>query len=185
METNLTLEGIRRKNPVHFKVVFNHYYEDLVQFANGYLFDIASSEDVVQEVFLLLWESAKVIHIKKSLKAYLYAMVRNKCLNQLKSLKITDYSNYIDLNTSMKTVASAETMPMDNKNVVYDRALQIIETMPVGMQQIFEMKFLSNYKYKEIADELGISVNTVKTQLKRAKFKINKLVTLIILLLSF
>lgn len=185
MDTNLSLEGIRRRSPIHFKKVFNHFYEELVVYANGYLFDMASSEDVVQEVFLHIWENTNAIHIKKSLKAYLYAMVRNKCLNQLKSVKITDHSNFVELNINLIPHSSTESFPAENKKMIYDHALQIIDTMPVGMQQIFKMKFVNNYKYTEIADELGISVNTVKTQLKRAKFRINELVTSLLLLLSF
>ena len=52
------------------------------------------------------------------------------------------------------------------------------------MQQVVKLKFLHNYKYSEIAKELGISVNTVKTQLKRAKLKITEMVTVILVLLE-
>jgi RNA polymerase sigma factor (sigma-70 family) len=52
------------------------------------------------------------------------------------------------------------------------------------MQKIVKLKFLHNYKYSEIAQELDISINTVKTQLKRAKFKIIEMVTTILILLQ-
>ena len=185
MDTSLSLEEIRRRNPIHFKKVFNHFYEELVIYANGYLFDKASSEDVVQEVFLHIWENTNAIHIKKSLKAYLYAMVRNKCLNVIKSVKITDHSNFVELNINLIPHSNTESLPVENKKMIYNHVLQIMDAMPVSMQEIFKMKFVNNYKYAEIADELGISVNTVKTQLKRAKFRINELVTSLLILFSF
>ena len=177
MDTNLTLEGIRKNDRVHFKKCFNHFYEELVVYANSYLFDTNSSKDVVQEVFIHIWENAGKMHINTCLKAYLYTMVRNRCLNQLKSLKITDKSKFLKLNEDLIADSSKESFPAEDRDIVYNRVLQIVDTMPAGMQQIFKMKFVNNYKYLEIAEELGISVNTVKTQLKRAKFRINELVT--------
>lgn len=184
MDTNLTLEGIRKNDRVHFKKCFNHFYGEMVIYANSYLFDTNSSKDVVQEVFIHIWENAGKIHINTCLKAYLYAMVRNRCLNQLKSLKITDKSKFLKLNENLLADSSKEPFPAEERNVVYSRVLQIVDTMPVGMQQIFKMKFVNNYKYSEIAEELGISVNTVKTQLKRAKLRISELVTFLMVLLT-
>jgi RNA polymerase sigma-19 factor, ECF subfamily len=184
LDTNLTLEGIRKNDRVHFKKCFNHFYEELVVYAQGYLFDTNSSKDVVQEVFIHIWENAGNMHIKTSLRAYLYAMVRNRCLNQLKSLKITDNSKFLELNENLITDANKGPFPDEDRAIVYNRVLQIVDTMPVGMQQVFKMKFVNNYKYTEIADELGISVNTVKTQLKRAKLRISELVTFLMVLLS-
>ena len=184
MDANLTLEGIRQKDQVHFKKCFNRFYGELVVYANGYLFDKNTSKDVVQEVFIHIWENSGNITIKTCLKAYLYAMVRNRCLNILKSVKITDYSNYLDMSA---TLADGPLEPAfaEDKSIRYKQVLQIVDTMPTSMQQIFKMKFVNNYKYSEIAEELGISVNTVKTQLKRAKFKISELVTSLLALLSF
>ena len=62
--------------------------------------------------------------------------------------------------------------------------MNIVESFPEKMQQIFKLKFISNYKYAEIADELGISINTVKIQLKRAKIKIHKFMPVFIIMLS-
>jgi RNA polymerase sigma-70 factor (ECF subfamily) len=67
---------------------------------------------------------------------------------------------------------------------VYHQILKIVDTLPERMQQIVKLKFLHNYKYTEIAEELGISVNTVKTQLKRAKVKIIEMVTSLLILLQ-
>lgn len=153
-------------------------------FANGYLFDQAASEDVVQETYIYLWENIDKINIETSVKAYLYTMVRNRCYNFLKSIKITDDAKYLDLNASLISNQNLELFSEEDTDIVYNQILKIVDSLPVKMQEIFKLKFFSNYKYSEIADELGISVNTVKTQLKRAKSKINESLTCILILLS-
>ncbi len=67
---------------------------------------------------------------------------------------------------------------------MYHQILKIVDTLPEKMQQIVRLKFLHGYKYKEIAEELYISINTVKTQLKRAKSKIIEMITSILILLD-
>lgn len=153
-------------------------------FANGYLFDQAASEDVVQETYIYLWENIDKINIETSVKAYLYTMVRNRCYNFLKSIKITDDAKYLDLNASLISNQNLELFSEEDTDIVYNQILKIVDSLPIKMQEIFKLKFFSNYKYSEIADELGISVNTVKTQLKRAKSKINESLTCILILLS-
>lgn len=182
LDINIVLKELQNQNKTVYKNVFNHFYKGLVVYANNFLFDQQTSEDVVQEAFISLWENSKNIEIKTSLKAYLYAMVRNKCLNYLKSIKITDDLNLIDLNSAIILEDDLDIISEEEKTIVYAQILKIIETFPESMKQIFKLKFIENYKYNEIADELGISVNTVKTQLKRARLKINEAIPLLLLL---
>lgn len=184
MEINIVLEELQNQNKSVYKNVFNHFYKGLVKYAHNFLFDQQASEDVVQEVFISLWENAKNIEIQTSLKAYLYAMVRNKCLNYLKSIKITDDLNLIDFNSFILEEEDLNLISEEEKTIVYTQILKIVETFPESMQQIFKLKFIENYTYTEIADELGISVNTVKTQLQRSKSKINQSLVVLLALLS-
>lgn len=181
---NLILEEIKKKNERVFKTFFNKHYEGMVVYANGYLFDKDASEDITQEVFIYIWEHANKININSSLKAYLYAMVRNKCLNYLKSIKITDNLALLEFNINAITEHVFDSSSEEDKKIVYHQILKIVDTLPERMQQIVRLKFLHNYKYSEIANELGISINTVKTQLKRAKSKITELVTSLLILLQ-
>ncbi|KAF2328082.1 RNA polymerase sigma factor [Flavobacterium ginsenosidimutans] len=184
MEINIVLEELQNQNKSVYKNVFNHFYKGLVLYANNFLFDQQASEDAVQEVFISLWENAKNIEIKTSLKAYLYAMVRNRCLNYLKSVKVTDDLNVIDLNSMLILDEDLDLISDQEKTILYNHILKIIETFPDSMQQVFKLKFIENYKYEEIAEEMGISVNTVKTQLKRAKVKISESLVFVLALLS-
>ena len=181
---NLILKEIRNKNEKVFKNFFDKHYAKLVSYANKYLFDKDSSEDIVQEVFIYIWENAENLNIKSSLKGYMYSMVRNKCLNFLKSIKITDSFELLEFNINLITEHVFNSNSEDEKKIVYHQILKIIDTLPEKMQQVVRLKFLHNYKYSEIATELNISINTVKTQLKRAKFKITESITAILILLQ-
>ncbi|SIQ36028.1 RNA polymerase sigma factor [Maribacter ulvicola] len=183
MKTNSELKELQNKNHFVFKKIFYEFYEDLVNYAHGYLFDKGRSEDMVQDVFITLWEKADTIEINTTLKGYLYAMVRNKSLNLLKSIKITDSTQVLELQAILDDTYNHEDT-IETTNKIHNQLLNIIDTLPEKMQVIVKMRYLENYRYAEIAEELKISVNTVKTQLKRAKIKIGQLLHAILILLS-
>jgi RNA polymerase sigma-70 factor (family 1) len=181
---NLILEEIQNQNQKAFKTLFNNHFEDLVVYANGYLFQMDSSKDIVQEVYIYIWENASKIEIKTNFKGYLYSMVRNRCFNYLKSIKVTDDHAFLEFNINIITEHVFDSSLEEDKEKVYHQILKIVDSLPDKMQKIVKLKFLHNYKYSEIAQELDISINTVKTQLKRAKFKIIEMVTTILILLQ-
>jgi RNA polymerase sigma-70 factor (ECF subfamily) len=185
MSNNLLIAQIRKKDEVAFKRCYDLFFKDLVLSANRYLSNFSVSEDIVQEVFVYIWEHSEKIDIKTSLKAYLLVMVKNRCLNHLKSIKITDNEDYIK--DSYFIADSVEIFNItEESNVLYQKVLKVVDEMPLKMQRIFKLKFIENYKYIEIADELNISLNTVKTQLKRAKLKIkDSLVIMLFCLIIF
>ncbi len=111
-------------------------------------------------------------------------MVRNRCLNFLKSIKITDDANVLDMQSMLSDEYNLDVFSSEDLKVIHHQLLKIVEGLPTKMQQIVKMRFIENYKYVDIAEELGISVNTVKTQLKRAKLKITQQMALILSLLA-
>ncbi len=181
---NIIFTEIQKKNQKVFKNFFSKNYDGLVRYANGYLFDIAASEDIVQDVFIYIWENAENINLTSSLNGYLSAMVRNKCLNFLKSLKITDDCKILEFNFQLVTEYDFDTTSESDKKIIHHQVLKIVDTLPEKMQEIVKLKFISNYKYAEIAEELNISINTVKTQLKRAKVIISKMLISVLILLD-
>ncbi len=164
-----------------FKNLFDLYYGDLVNYANSYLYDMSQSEDVVQDVFVKLWTKSTVYQIKKNKKSYLYAMVRNSCLNHLKKYHITDYSKVLE--ESHPIISPRIFMEEESsKDVALEQVHAIMNELPQKMRAIVELRFINQYRYKEIAEELNLSVNTVKTQLQRAKAKFSEVVLAILLL---
>jgi RNA polymerase sigma-70 factor (ECF subfamily) len=185
VDPNTILREIQNRNHFVFKKLFEDFYGELVQYAHGYLFDNGSSEDVVQEVFVRLWERSDGIQIKSTLKAYLYAMVRNRCLNHLKSVKITDTARILEFRTTFAdTGQNFDASINEDRDKAGREVLQMVDALPAKMKAVVKLRFISNYRYTEIADELGISVNTVKTQLKRAKIKFGQLTMSILAFVS-
>ncbi|SHF74614.1 RNA polymerase sigma-70 factor, ECF subfamily [Arenibacter palladensis] len=184
MDSKEILAEIQRKNHFVFRRLFDGLYHELVVYANGYLFDKDSSEDVVQEVFACLWEKSNKIDIETNLRSYLYAMVRNRCFNILKAIKITHVSKITEVETNIDIGYSPDWFPEDEKQLLYEQVLKVIDNFPLKMRNIAKLRFVDNYRFNEIADELDVSVNTVKTQLRRAKLKLGKLVIYIAVLFS-
>ncbi len=185
MNNKPVIVGLKNRDEGLFKELFEKLYPELVVYANQYLFDSQYSEDIVQEVFVWLWEKADKMDIKTNLKSYLYAMVRNRCLNALKSIKITDSSKTLESHATFVTDHSTDWYPDDEKQELYEQVLKVIDNFPDKMRTIVKLRFLNNYRCNEIADELGVSVNTVKTQLKRAKLKFGELIFLWVALFLF
>ncbi|WP_147676504.1 RNA polymerase sigma factor [Algibacter pacificus] len=184
MDSKDILFKIRNKNHYAFKQVFDEHYINLVVYANKYLFDYGLSEDIVQEVFLCLWEKSHLIKIKTSIKAYLYAMVRNKCLNELKMVKITYTDENFIFDNLTKEIHTPFALEDDHKQILHDKTIDLIESLPDKMKHIVKLRFINNYAYKDIAMELNVSINTVKTQLKRAKSRLMLFILFILLCFS-
>lgn len=184
MDSKVILAEIQKKNQFVFRRLFDGLYHELVVYANGYLYDKDSSEDVVQEVFVRLWEKSNKIDIETNLKSYLYAMVRNKCFNVLKAIKITHTSKITEVISNNEASYIPDWFPEDEKQLLYEQVLKVLDNLPLKMRNIAKLRFVDNYRFNEIADELNVSVNTVKTQLRRAKMRLGKLVVFIAILFS-
>jgi RNA polymerase sigma-70 factor (ECF subfamily) len=152
--------------------MFNEYFLQLARFAEGMLFDSKLADDLVQDLFLNLWKNAENLTIDKSIKGYLYASIRNKCLNELKKLQIYD-KNLLQYEGAL----NSGNLESDNdlKEDLIKKIMTVLDLLPKKMKEIVKMKYLLNKKHREIAESLSITENTVNTQLTRAKKKMRNL----------
>ncbi|GGZ37551.1 DNA-directed RNA polymerase sigma-70 factor [Echinicola pacifica] len=167
IEDKILLREIQNRNKAVFEAVFHDYYSGLIRFAEGIVFDEKVCEDIVQNIFLHVWEKAEFLTIDSSLKSYLYKAVKNRCLNYIRNLKIRDKHNllYLEacLNDSNVDFGDSE---------ILSQIEATIQALPPKMAEIFRLKYLSEKSIRDIAQELEVSENTVKTQLLRAKGKL-------------
>lgn len=168
---NLEIQYIRQGDQQVFRRVFERHYPELVEYAYRFLFEKSAAEDLVQEIFIDIWQSRQDLKIRKSLRAYLFRVVRNRCLNELKKLQLTDSQYYLDLSITLLADEKID-LEEEEEGALQERARAILEELPERMRLIFKLKAIEGLTYLEIAKELDISVNTVKTQLKRAQEKI-------------
>ncbi|MEF9932193.1 MAG: RNA polymerase sigma-70 factor [Bacteroidales bacterium] len=164
IKQNELLEELRCGNEKAFKVVFYKYYQDLVMYAYSILGDMHISEDVVQDFFIHFWTNKKYKLINSSIESYLFLSIRNATLNILRNekCKIKKLEDFKYLSEQIFYPDS------EDSQTDYSKLYQAIHKLPSARKQIFIMCCFNNMKYKEVADKLNISVNTVKVQMGRA-----------------
>jgi len=148
------------------KQLFDEYYSRLVHFSAQIVNETAAAEDIVQDAFVKYWDFQENISSNKTaIKSFLYTTVRNISLNYLRHQRVVD--SYAELQTADDMEEPSVIRSIIHSEVVA-RIYEVIETLPESCQLISKMGYLDGMKNQEIADKLGISINTVKTQKQRA-----------------
>ena len=167
-----------------FEEVFMEHYKGLYSYACIMLKNEADAEEITQNVFVKLWEKRSALVIETSLKAYLYRMVHNDCLNRLKHLSVVrTFQNEKMYSMKNESDNAEDKLAAEQLN---DRLRNALRELPEQCRTIFQMSRFDELKYREIADKLGISVKTVENQMGKAlRLLREKLVDFLILILLF
>lgn len=153
-----------------YELLFKHFYPSLVGFANAYIKNHDAAEDIVQEVFVKIWNERKKLTIK-NIKTYLYTAVKNQCLNFLKHKKVE--KNY--LVSANNTHVDENTIETElNFNELKNAYEEAIQNLPEKCRIVICMNRFDDLSYVEIAEILDLSVNTIETHMKRALRSIRK-----------
>ena len=147
-----------------FNSLYEEYFAQLVKFAEAIVFDSEEAKDIVQEVFFHLWDNADKIKITTSISGYLFTSVKNKALNHIKSVRITDVHN----ERIKEAYLYACYLEPESDDELLTRVYSEIENFPAQMKKVLLLRTEKNMKYDEIAKLLNLSKNTVKTHLKNA-----------------
>lgn len=146
-----------------FEALFRAYYRPLCAFAVQYLKDMDRAEDLVQDLFFRLWLDREKVTITSSLKAYLFASVRNRCFNAMKA----GSKLQVLVEEVHDTVEEGVTSEDEHAERIA-RVQAAIELLPEERKKVFKLSRYEGLKYHEIADRLGISVKTVENQMGKA-----------------
>ena len=149
-----------------FKEIFDLHFNALCGFGKKYVSD-DSIEDIVQEVFISFWHKKADFNNVIAAKSYLYTAVRNKCLNAIRD----DIARQKKLEDSVQSEIEFEQYVIEEET--FNQLYIEIKSLPAASQQIMLLA-LNGLKNQEIAEELGISLNTVKTQKKIAYSKLKQ-----------
>jgi RNA polymerase sigma-70 factor (ECF subfamily) len=173
------ISGFQKGDKSTFDFLFRSYYSGLCYYANSYLQSADLSDEIVQEVFIRLWEKHSKILIHTSIRAYLYQSVFNGCMNYLTG-KQTAAFKHVDLDDlSIRN----ELMSMEMTDEEFSRGFSeeaekdlelAIGELPEQCREIFMLCRSDNLSYKEISNLLNVSKSTVKTQMSRAMNRIMK-----------
>lgn len=144
-----------------FENLFRAYYGRLVIFARKYIVDRDLAESLVQSVFVKLWEKRATLQIDRP-SAYLMVAVKNHCLNELKQQKIM--VSVESGNSQLPDVAEEELASEE----LIEKVHEVISEMPPQRKKIFYLNRFEGMKYKDIAQNMGLSVKTVEAQMGKA-----------------
>lgn len=145
-----------------FKIIFDTYYSRLYTFSLNYVAEGYEAEEIVENVLLKLWQKRDKADKINNLKSYLYTMVRNASLDYLKKEK---KFVRLDIEKHDATTLKDQFIIEEETHAILFQAL---ETLPKKCRKVFELSCLEGLKYKDIAEDLQISLNTVKSQRARA-----------------
>jgi len=167
------LEPIRQVESPEFEKLFRKYYSELCSYLRIFIKDKDDIEEIVQEVFLNIWEQRCDFYSKENIRAYLYKAVKNRAINYHKHLAVR-----------LKTVEDIKLLFMHKyddveKNFDGEELLQVldkaVQTLPKRCKEVFVLTKINELSYKETAEIMGISIKTVEIQLSIAVKKLRKL----------
>jgi RNA polymerase sigma-70 factor (family 1) len=164
-----------------FNEIYLRYDSLLYIYAYRKLKDKEEAKDVVQDIFITLWENRAELVLKTALAGYLYKSVLNKIFNIFKHQHIIQ--EYINSGNHFIEVDSAETDYLIREKDIAALIEKEIATMPPRMREIYELKRTAFLSTKEIAEQLNISEYTVSTQLKRALKYLRKRLGIVVYIL--
>lgn len=163
----LLIKKIKEGDIKSFEYVFRKYYSSLIFFSTGITGRTEAAEEIIQDLFYVLWKERENLNILRSLKAYLYGAVRNRSLQYCERRKLDEkYRGTIDAGSFDITQSSAqEEIELKELEDVVKRTM---EKMPERRRRIFKMHRFENLKYMEIAEILTLSVKTIEAEMGKA-----------------
>ncbi len=159
------LKGVNLKEAGAWKELYRYFYGALCNYASGIVTDDATAEDLVQECLISIWKSELVFTDVKALSVYLYRAVYNNSLKYLRDKK-TNSQRLSQWNSEQDEVEETYFYRAVEEEMI--RELRIAISKLPGQQQKILSLSSEGFSVQEVADKLNISVNTVKTQKKRA-----------------
>ena len=166
IEESILSDRIKQGDSSAFSVVFSHYYKDLVMFANTFIRDKETSEEVVQDVFVKLWENKESITIKTSLKSFLLKSIQNKCIDRIRHLKIRD--KYQSLILEHPVLFENDTDNYMLYSELENNLEKALKKLPADVTTTFSLSRFDGFTYHEIAEKLNVSVRTVEVRVSKA-----------------
>lgn len=147
-----------------FKELFRRHYTALAGYVYGFVKDEETARDIVHDAFLTLWNNRASLDASYSLKAYLFTLGQNYALNFLRHRRV-ETANSDEAARWMRTVSGEDAQERESR---YARVREKIAQMPERQREVFLMCVYEGRRYQQVADVLGVSINTVKKQVSRA-----------------
>jgi RNA polymerase sigma-70 factor (ECF subfamily) len=149
-----------------FTMIFKKYYSDLVHYAHTIITDVMQSEDIVQEVFVKLWENRTKTFVHGSLISYLLKAVHNRCVDFIRHHEVTGRYTALTLKQALNSYNNIDTYILQSEiQANYNDAL---DRIPDVYAMVYKMNRNESLTYAEIAEKLNLSVRTIEVRMGKA-----------------
>ena len=167
-------DKVKKGDKESFKFFFEAYYSDLCNYVNLFIRNESLSEEIVQDVYIYLWNNREKINIGKSVRAYLFVASKNKILNHIRDEKVR-----VRILTKLAS-DSFEHVPQPDEIMQKEECQKMlnvaIDQLPPRCREIFLLSRNHGYTNEKIASELKISNKTVENQMTIALRKMRELI---------
>jgi len=159
------INGIIKGEVKAFDKIFEIYNQKLYRFAKSILKNREDAKDVVQEVFVRIWQNRNEIKEYSTFKSYLFTIAYNIIVDHFrKRLKDKKYKDFLEANINEVDSSQEKHIEFSDLNKLYE---QSVEQLPPRRKLIYKMNRNEGLTYKEIAERLNISRNTVRNQMAK------------------
>jgi RNA polymerase sigma-70 factor len=165
------ISGLRRRDSQVYEVVFKKYYPLLVVFVVRHIGDEDVAKDIVQDIFFKLFERGHSLPDNFQLKSWFYRVARNAAVDYLRHLQVEDKYKFL----MAEGMIHIPDIDEEIDEQVYAKVNLAIESLPEQCRLIIKLNVLEGKKYQEIAEELGITINTIRTQVSRGYKKLREI----------
>lgn len=176
----LILEKLNVGDASAYKELFDLYYIPLSIYSLKYCDSFELAEDIVQDLFIKFWDQKLYLKLDEAISPYLFRSVKN---NTIQAAKRQNKYFFEDIEDQVDVLLDEEHLDLELLEQEKIKLYKEIEALPLKSKEVFKAIVLENRKYKDVALELGISVNTVKTHYSRALKQLRNSLDIIIVLL--
>ena len=174
------LEKLKLDDVSAYKELFDLYYMPLSIYSLKYCDSFELAEDIVQDLFVKFWDEKLYMKLEGAISPYLFQSVKNNTLQAIKKKSKYHFEEIEDqVNKLMEDEKVDIALIEEEKKKLYKE----IDALPPRSKEVFKAIVLENMKYKEVASQLGVSLNTVKTHYSRALKQLRNSLDIIIMLL--
>jgi RNA polymerase sigma-70 factor (ECF subfamily) len=154
------MTGVKKDDYISYNKLFMRYYSRLCQYVYTLLGNKEDAEDVIQELFLNVWNNRKKMEIAENVSGYLFKMAKNIALNHIRSAK--NYQLLLERQDRTEMYYEENQLETDEFRIaLYD----CIERLPERSREVLMLHRMKGFKQKEISEKLSISVKTIKNQI--------------------
>lgn len=165
-DTDIDYTAIRAGDQRAYERLFRAHYAVLCAFAHKLVSDRDMAEEIVQNIFVQLWEKRDSIGVATSARSYLFSATRNACLNHLNHLKVRNrFAEAVQAMPLEQADDAAAQLELQELNT---RLHAAIDQLPERCREVFVLSRFESLKYDEIAQRLAISPRTVEVQIGKA-----------------